>query len=129
MVQSEYVPGVCNIGSAEIARRRNAGWVGLAITLVALVVLVWIDANPWWRVLLFLPAMASASGFLQAHLRFCAGFSRAGIFNFGQLGETQTVTNEDSKAKDRRRGNQISLYAAMIGAIVAILAVLVGFGR
>jgi hypothetical protein len=126
MVQSEYVPGVCNIGSEEIARRRNAGWVGLAITFVAFVALVWTDVNPWWRMLLFLPAMLSASGFLQAHFRFCAGFSRAGVFNFGTVGETHAVTGVEARAEDRRRGNQISLYATMIGAVVAIVAVLVG---
>ena len=126
MVQSEYVPGVCNIGVAEVTRRRNTGWVGLAITVVAFVVLVWTDVNPWWRLLLFLPAMVSASGFLQAHFRFCAGFSRAGVFNFGAVGDTYEVTDEDARAKDRRRGSQISLYAAMIGAVVAIVASLVG---
>jgi hypothetical protein len=126
MVQSEYVPGVCNIGPAEITRRRNGGWVGLAITVVVFVVLVWTDVNPWWRLLLFLPAMVSASGFPQAHYRFCAGFSRAGVFNFGTLGDTHEVTDLKAMATDRRRGNQISLYAAMIGAIVAVVAVLVG---
>jgi hypothetical protein len=70
--------------------------------------------------------MVSASGFLQAHYRFCAGFSRAGVFNFGTLGETHEVTDLKAMATDRRRGNQISLYAAMIGAIVAVVAVLVG---
>jgi len=126
MVQSEYVPGVCNIGSAEVARRRNAGWVGLAIRAAAFVALVWTDVSPWWRLLLFLPAMLSASGFLQAHFRFCAGFSRAGVFNFRAVGETHQVTNSDERAQDRRRGNQISIYAAVIGAIVAVVAVLVG---
>jgi hypothetical protein len=126
MMQPEYVPGVCNIGVAEVTRRRNAGWVGLAITVVAFVVLLWTDVNQRWGLLLFLPAMVSASGFLQAHFRFCAGFSRAGVFNFGAVGETNAVSDEDARAKDRRRGSQISLYAAMTGAIVAVVAVLVG---
>jgi hypothetical protein len=126
MVQSEYIPGVCNIGHAEITRRRNFGWVGLAITVMAFIVLVWTDVNPWWRLLLFVPAMASASGFLQAHFRFCAGFSRTGVFNFGAVGDTHEVTDEGARAKDRRRGSQISLYAAIIGAAFATLAVLVG---
>jgi hypothetical protein len=32
----EYRPGVCNIGPAEIARRRRAGHVGLLVTVAAL---------------------------------------------------------------------------------------------
>ena len=43
-IELEYEPGVCNIGPAEIARRRRAGHLGLAATLVLLVVLVAVDA-------------------------------------------------------------------------------------
>jgi hypothetical protein len=57
-----------------------------------------------------------------AHFRFCAGFFRAGVFNFGTVGETHEVDDEGARAKDRRRGNQIIVYAAMIGALVAIVA-------
>jgi hypothetical protein len=126
MVQAEYVPGVCNIGPEEIARRRNFGWAALAVTVAVFVVLVWAKVSPWWRLVLFLPAMGSASGFLQAQLHFCAGFSRLGVFNFGPLGEKNKVVDEDARIRDRRRGNQISLYAAVIGAIVSLVAVLVG---
>jgi hypothetical protein len=125
MTESAYIPGVCNIGSAEIARRRRAGWIGLALTLIVLAVLIVLDAGRWWGLLLFLPATMSASGFLQAHFRFCAGFSRAGVFNFGPIGETQQVTEEESLAADRKRGNRITLYAALIGAAVSLVAVAV----
>lgn len=121
--EPQYIPGVCNIGPAEIARRRNLGWIGLAVTVAVLALLVAMDANRWWGLLLFLPAAGSASGFLQAHFRFCSGFSRAGVFNFGPVGETHAVTDEQSRAADRRRGNQIGLYSALIGAAVAIISV------
>ncbi len=85
-------------------------------------VLLWTDVNPWWRLLLFLSATASASGCLQAHFRFCAGFSRTGVFNFGVVGDTNEVGDEDARVKDRHRGNQISFYAATIGAGVALVA-------
>lgn len=120
--ESQYVPGICNIGSEEIAHRRNFGWIGLAATLGLFIVLVVTEVNPWWRLTLLLPAAASASGFLQAQFRFCSGFSRRGVFNFGPVGETQTVTDEESRAKDRRKGNQINLYSALIGAVVAIIS-------
>lgn len=125
MTTDQYVAGVCNIGPEEIARRRNFGWMGLAVTVGVLAVLVWTDADRWWGLLLFLPAGASASGFLQAQFRFCSGFSREGVFNFGQVGETHEVTDDESRAKDRRRGNQINLYSALVGAAVAILGVVV----
>lgn len=126
MTETQYLPGVCNIGPVEIRRRRLGGWVSLGVTVVALVILAWSDLSPWWRLLVFFPATASAAGFLQARMEFCSGFSRAGVFNFGDLGETERVTDETDRAKDRRRGNQIMLYAALIGAAVALSAALVG---
>jgi hypothetical protein len=75
--------------------------------------------------LLFFPAAASASGFIQARLRFCAGFARRGIFNFGKLGQAQQVVEEEARAADRRRGNLIAIYASLIGATVALASVFV----
>ncbi|MGA7162048.1 MAG: hypothetical protein WBZ48_13685 [Bacteroidota bacterium] len=123
-LQIEYVPGVCNIGPDEIARRRNLGWVALAITLVLMFTLAWTGVNSWWRLFVFFPAMTSASGFLQVHFHFCSGFARVGVFNFGSIGETNKVTDEISRAKDKRRGGQITLYAALVGGAITLFAVL-----
>ncbi|HET8776637.1 MAG TPA: hypothetical protein VFN76_03145, partial [Candidatus Limnocylindria bacterium] len=83
---SRYEPGVCNIGPAEIRRRRMAGHVGTVVTAVAFGGLVLLDAPPIARLLLILPAAGAASGYLQAWLKFCAGFGSRGVFNFGSLG-------------------------------------------
>ncbi len=125
MTQTGYEPGVCNIGAEEIRRRRYAGWIGLVITAVAFAVLVASGVNPWWRLLLFFPAAASASGFLQARLRFCAGFARRGIFNFSTLGQAEQIDDEEARAADRRAGSQITLHASLIGAAVAVASVFV----
>jgi hypothetical protein len=119
-----YQPGVCNIGPAEIARRRMAGHVGLVATLVVLAVLIYIGAPPVTRLVAILPAAASASGYLQAWLKFCAGFGSRGIFNFGALGESTGVADDEARAMDRRRARQIGLWALAIGAVVGIVAVL-----
>lgn len=119
----EYVPGVCNIGPQEIARRRILGWVSLAITIALVLILVLTKVNPWWRLFVFFPAGLSASGFLQARSHFCSGFARVGAYNFGPAGQTTKIEDEESRKKDRRKGNQITLYAALIGAAVAVLCV------
>ena len=118
---TEYVSGECNIGTQEVARRRNLGWVSLALTIVVVLILVWTKVNPWWRLFVFFPATLSASGFLQAWFRFCSGFARIGGYNFGPIGQIEKIVDEESKKKDRRKGNQITLYAATIGAVVAVL--------
>jgi hypothetical protein len=125
MAEIKYVAGECNIGSEEISRRRNLGWVALAITLLLSLALKLTGVNPWWRLFVFFPAMTSASGFLQAYFRFCAGFARIGAFNFGPVGQTHKVTDEVSRTKDKRRGNQITLYAALIGTAIAIISIVV----
>ena len=125
MAGNEYVPGVCNIGPDETARRRNFGWIALAVAIVLFAILWWTGVNPWWRLVLFLPVAAAASGFLQAHFHFCAGFARQGLFNFGPLGQAQQVKDEASMAKDRRKGTQITLISALIGAAVALASVFI----
>ncbi len=119
-----YRPGVCNIGPQEIARRRRAGHVGLVATALLFVALVAIDAPPLARALIALPAVMSASGYLQAWFKFCAGFGSRGIINFGPVGRTQPVVDEAARALDRSRARQLGLVAISIGAVVGAVAVL-----
>ena len=120
-----YQPGVCNIGPAEIARRRRSGHIGLAITIVVFVVLVVLHVPPLVRLTVGLPAAGAASGYLQAAFKFCAGFASRGVFNFGELGQTHEVVDPESHARDRSRGNRILLGALAVGMVVAIVAVVV----
>ena len=120
----DYQPGTCNIGPAEIARRRRAGHVGLVATVVVFVALVAIDAPPIARIVVAVPAMVAASGYLQAWLKFCAGFGSRGIFNFGPVGDTEQVVDADARSRDRVRARQIGLASLAIGVAVGIAAAL-----
>jgi hypothetical protein len=120
----QYQPGVCNIGPAEIRRRRRTGHVGLVAAVVLLAVLIAIDAPPLSRLLVGMPAMISASGYLQAWLKFCAGFAQIGVYNFGDRGEMQKVVDAEAHRRDLARGRRIGLGAAAIGAAVALAAAL-----
>ena len=117
-------PGVCNIGPAEIARRRRSGHIGLIASVVLLAVLVAVGAPPLLRLLLVIPVAISASGYLQAYLKFCAGFGAAGVYNFGELGTTDKIADAAAKALDRAKSTRIGLASFAIGAAVAIIAVL-----
>lgn len=124
MAGREYQPGICNIGQAEIARRRRAGHVGLLATVVLFGALVAIGVPPLARLIVALPAAGAASGYLQAWLKFCAGFASRGVFNFGSLGVTHEVVDTDARTRDRARAKQIGLASLAVGAAVGVLAVL-----
>ncbi len=113
-------PALCNIGPAEIRRRMQSGWVGLGVTILLWAAFVIFRVPSLWRLLLFLPAATSASGFLQAGMHFCAAFGIRGVFNFASaVGKTDTVEEVEFRVKDRRKARLIALYAALIGAAVA----------
>jgi hypothetical protein len=117
-----YVPGVCNIGPAEIARRRRSGHIGLVVSVLLLAALLAVGAPNWTRLLLILTAAVSASGYLQAALHFCAGFGSSGIYNFGPVGIMERVDDAQARRRDRIRSLQIGLMALAIGLVVGIAA-------
>lgn len=123
-----YVPGVCNIGPAEIARRRRVGHAGLVVTAVLFAALIALATPHWARLLLILPAAGSASGYLQARLHFCAGFGSQGVFNFGPLGTTERVVDPQARARDRLKSLQIGLASLAIGLAVGVVAALLPLG-
>ena len=124
---AEYESGHCNIGPAEIARRRMAGHVGTMATLILLGIVLWTDAPSWARVLIFLPAAGAAAGYLQAYFRFCADYGWRGVFNFGRAGHDRATTVADPQARraDRRKAALIGLGSGAIGLAVALLALLI----
>jgi hypothetical protein len=121
----QYVPGSCNIGPHEIALRRRAGHVGLALTAALAAALLRSNLHPAWRLTLALPAAGAASGYLQARQRFCADFGFRGVYNFDTRGHEQQVASAQARAEDRRRALQISAASAGIGLAVAVAAMLV----
>ncbi len=120
-----YQPGVCNIGPAEIRRRRTSGYVGLGVAVVFLVIAFALGWAAPWRLLVALPVFLSAQGFLQAAFRFCVGFASRGLFNFGELGSEETIHDKEFRRKDQRKALLITVLAFAIAAVVSVLAYLI----
>lgn len=125
--QDKYIPGTCNIGKEEIRKRKQSGRIGLIITIILYALLLYADAPRIWRLVIFVPAMLAAVGFLQAYMHFCAYFGSVGIFNFGKIGKTETVEQAEFRAMDRKKALQIIAYSAIIGAITAAVAYFLPF--
>jgi hypothetical protein len=118
--QPKYIPGVCNIGPAERAKRRQSGIIALIVAIVLFVVLIEISAPKGWRLLLILPLAAAASGFLQDVLHFCAGFGMKGLYNvINSVGITDDVTSEEFRSKDQHKALLILGMSLAIGVIIA----------
>jgi hypothetical protein len=118
----QYVPGSCNIGPAEIALRRRAGHAGVVVTAALGAALLRSDLPRAWRLTLAVPAAGAASGYLQAHERFCADFGWRGVYNFDRRGQEQPVAGDDALAQDRRKAMRIAAASAAIGVGVALVA-------
>ena len=54
-----------NISTAERQKRLIAGIIPFVIAVAILAVLIALGASRWWRLALFLPFAAAASGFFQ----------------------------------------------------------------
>ncbi|MGD9739802.1 MAG: hypothetical protein AB7O56_01940 [Bauldia sp.] len=126
---TEYIPGVCNIGTEEIRRRRNSGVLALGFTAVLFIGLFAMDASPWWFAILFLPSAAAAISLLQASFRFCVYFGLFALFNFGRGGETTRVASERAKSIDRAAAIRMITYGMAVAATFTSLAVLLAANR
>jgi hypothetical protein len=123
-----YQPGVCNIGPAEIRRRRLSGYVGAGVAVVFLAFAFVFEWPAPWRLLVALPAFLSAQGFLQAAFHFCVGFGTRGLYNFGELGTEENVLDAEFRRKDQRKALQISALAFAIAVAVALVAFFIPIG-
>jgi hypothetical protein len=124
MTNATYIPGVCNIGPAEIRRRRTAGIGGAVAAGAVLAATVLTGAPKPLRLLAIVPAAGAASGFIQAATHFCAGFGMRGVFNFGDTGSTDTVDQAEFRAEDQAKARRILGASLAIGAGVGGAALL-----
>jgi hypothetical protein len=123
VTESQYIPGVCNIGPAETQMRMRVGWIGLALSVLIWTIFVYFDVERSWFLLLFFPAAISAVGFIQGIMHFCAAFGLRSVFNMGpDVGKTDTIMQAEFRAKDRAKARQILGYSLAVGLSVSLLA-------
>ena len=115
-----YQPGVCNIGPAEIERRRRSGIAGLGVALVLAVLMVAVDATPIVRLAVGVPLFVGILGFVQARMHFCVGFAMGGLRNFGDLGGQSKVVDGSARRADMRRAAVVTLACAVAAGAIAV---------
>jgi hypothetical protein len=122
MAVSEYIPGTCNIGKAEIRQRQIVALIGLALSVSALIGFLSTKASPSIRLGIFLPLTIFSVGYVQSRKKFCLAFGFMGTFNFARLGKMSKVVDKASLAADRKTALIILLQS--LGLSAAITAVI-----
>ena len=121
----QYQAGVCNIGGAEVARRRQVaifgGFTYLALAIYSIVG----NFSPLASLLLMAPASIFAIGFVQSRKRFCLAYGLMGTFNFQKLGSITKVPDKAALAADRKMALKIILQALFIAVILTAIVALI----
>ena len=95
---SNYVPGVCNINPQEIKRRRQSGHIGVAITILLIMLLIATGATWYLRIIIIVPAFIAAIGYLQARNKFCVAYASSGQHH-ADSGDTVKITDKKSRIR------------------------------
>jgi hypothetical protein len=98
---TQYQPGVCNIGGAEVQRRKQVAQLGSVLFLAYALFAFYTEASPALTALAIIPAMLAAVGYVQSKKKFCFAFGLLGTFNFGELGKLSKVAAPEAIAADR----------------------------
>lgn len=101
MSSAQYQPGVCNIGGAEVQRRKQVAQLGSVLFLAYALFAFYTETSPVLTALAIFPAMLAAVGYVQSKKKFCFAFGLLGTFNFGELGKLSKVAGPEAMAADR----------------------------
>jgi len=99
---AQYQPGVCNIGGAEVQRRKRVAQIGSVLFIAYAIFAFYTDMQSSSAVFSFIPAMLAAVGFIQSRRKFCFAFGLLGTFNFVELGKLSKVASPADIAADRK---------------------------
>jgi len=112
----------CNIGAAEIRRRR---WIAVVLTLATLIVaaaLVSSGIPHVFRIVLWPVAAGAGVSWLQVVRRFCVRFGLTGFENFGAMGQERRVAPSEL-LEDQRRARQLIGEGILAGLLAAVALV------
>jgi hypothetical protein len=131
MSEIQYFSGVCNIGEAEINQRRRLGYIGLFLTLISIIIylglILSIHLDPFFGLIIIIPAEMASIGFIQAREKFCAAYGFAKQQNVSSmLGLTIKIEDEESQRQDRNKALKIVVQSLLISIIVTVLTIFGG---
>ena len=122
---SEYISGACNIGPAEIKRRKQGAVVGGIAFLLTALLLISTNTSSLARLIAFLPALLFTVGLIQSRRKFCVAYGFLGVFSLEKLGATTKIyINQDLKA-DRSYAIKLLLQSVLAAAVLTAFVALI----
>ncbi|HEY1085654.1 MAG TPA: hypothetical protein VGE34_02920 [Candidatus Saccharimonadales bacterium] len=122
--KQSYIPGMCNINKAEIAKRRRTMQVGIAVTIVLLMVLVFFQVNIFFRsVVLFVPLYITVISYLQVQNKFCAFYGMTGQQNAVEGHKKAEKVAREAALVDKDRARKMA-YQALAATVIIVLILL-----
>lgn len=120
-VNNDYISGKCNLGSEEIKMRRRNAKIGLILTLLSILALQIFDPSPNYKLFIFIPLFYSILCYYQAQQKFCVAFGIIGIYNFGNLGKSKRVMQNEYKNKDIKNSWLIILKSFLLSFLLVAI--------
>ncbi len=118
---SQYQAGVCNIGGAEVAKRKQLSYVGGLIFILFLLTAVIQDFSLTQTSVAMAPAILFSVGFIQSRRKFCLAYGLMGTFNFAKIGTLTRIEDRDSLKADR--GTAISILLQSLGLALLLTSI------
>jgi len=119
--QIQYKPGACNIGPAEIRRRYWIGYTGLVLMAALILCVEWFHLPRIARLGLFIPAVYTFSGFVQAVKRFCFVYGWKSVASLSGRRKFNKITNENFQRQDRNTAISIVGMVLICSAILTTI--------
>lgn len=117
-----YIPGSCNIGEAEVRRRKIITLLFFCILIVITPALLMNKAiDHYYRLLLVFPFSLFIISYTEWCSRFNVIYGLRGRLNFGKIGEEYIIVNHEYKRKDRLNAIKIILIGVLGGILEASL--------
>jgi hypothetical protein len=121
IVETSYIPGLCNIGQIEIRRRFKIGFIGLALMVLWILTIELLKLPSLFKLGLFIPAFYMVSGFLQAFGKFCFVYGWKGVYSFAGRRKFKTIQEDDFLKKDKRRAVIFIVMVTLSSVIITII--------
>lgn len=124
MSTAQYQAGVCNIGGAEVKRRKQVAKIGATFFLITAVYLILSGAESTSAAFALIPAILASVGYVQSRKRFCFAFGLMGTFNFAEAGKMSKVVSKEELSADRRMALSIIAQSMGLALFATILLAL-----